>query len=92
MVGREMTERYPHRPHTIRSEVALEVQDWTVYHELYTERKVVDNVSFKLHKGEVAGIYGLMGSGRTELALSIFGRAYGSRISGTLIKDGQVLS
>jgi len=91
MVGREMTERYPHRPKTIRKEVALEVRDWTVYHEIYTERRVVNNVSFKLHKGEVAGIYGLMGSGRTELALSIFGRAYGSRISGTLIKDGQIL-
>lgn len=91
MVGREMTERYPPRPNTIRSEVALEVRDWTVYHEIYTERKVVDRVSFKLHRGEVAGIYGLMGSGRTELALSIFGRAYGTKISGTLIKDGQVL-
>jgi len=91
MVGREMTERYPHRPKTIRSDVALEVTDWTVHHEIYTERKVVNGVSFKLHKGEVAGIYGLMGSGRSELALSIFGRAYGSRISGTLLKDGQPL-
>lgn len=91
MVGRELTERYPSRPKTIRSEVALEVKDWTVFHEVYTERKVVNNVSFKLHRGEVAGIYGLMGSGRTELALSIFGSAYGSLISGTMIKDGQVL-
>ncbi|HHT42871.1 MAG TPA: sugar ABC transporter ATP-binding protein [Firmicutes bacterium] len=91
MVGREMTERYPTRPNTIRDEVALEVRNWTAYHEIYTERKVVDNVSFKLHKGEVVGIYGLMGSGRSELALSIFGRAYGTKISGTVIKDGQTL-
>jgi putative multiple sugar transport system ATP-binding protein len=91
MVGREMTERYPHRPDTVRREVALEVRNWTVFHELYTERKVVDNVSFKVHKGEVVGIYGLIGSGRTELAMSIFGQAYGIKTSGTLIKDGEIL-
>jgi putative multiple sugar transport system ATP-binding protein len=91
MVGREMTERYPHRPDTVRREVALEVRNWTVFHELYTERKVVDNVSFKVHKGEVVGIYGLIGSGRTELAMSIFGQAYGIKTSGTLIKDGDIL-
>lgn len=91
MVGRDMTERYPARSNTIRPEVGFEVRNWTVYHELYPERKVVDNVSLKVHKGEVVGIYGLIGSGRTELAMSIFGRAYGRNISGTLIKDGQML-
>lgn len=91
MVGREMTERYPHRPNTVRKDVALEIRNWTVYHELYTERKVVDNVSFQVHKGEVVGIYGLIGAGRTELAMSIFGRAYGTKISGTIIKDGRPL-
>lgn len=91
MVGREMTERYPHRPDTVRREVALDVRNWTVFHELYTERKVVDSVSFKVHKGEVVGIYGLIGSGRTELAMSIFGQAYGIKTSGTLTKDGDVL-
>jgi len=91
MVGREMTERYPNRPDTIQDEVAFEVKNWTVYHELYTERKVVDNVSFNVRKGEVVGIYGLIGSGRTELAMSIFGRAYGTNISGTLIKDEKIL-
>jgi len=91
MVGREMTERYPHRPDTIRDEVAFEVKNWSVNHELYPERKVVDNVSFKVRKGEVVGIYGLIGSGRTELAMSIFGQAYGIKTSGTLIKDGEIL-
>lgn len=89
MVGREMTERYPQRPDTIQDGVAFEVKNWTVHHELYTERKVVDNVSFKARKGEVVGIYGLIGSGRTELAMSIFGKAYGTNISGTIIKDGK---
>lgn len=92
MVGRTMTERYPKRPDTVRKEVALEIRNFTVYHEQFTERKVVDNVSLKVHKGEVVGIYGLIGSGRTELAMSIFGQAYGTKTSGTLIKDGKILN
>ena len=76
MVGREMTERYPSRSHTIRDEVAFEVKNWSVNHEFYIERKVVDNVSFHVRKGEVVGIYGLIGSGRTELAMSIFFHFY----------------
>lgn len=91
MVGREMTERFPHRPNTVRDEIGLEVRGFTVYHEQFTERRVVDDVSFKVHKGEVVGIYGLIGSGRTELAMSIFGQSYGIRTSGTLVKDGQIL-
>ncbi|QTL99233.1 ATP-binding cassette domain-containing protein [Iocasia frigidifontis] len=91
MVGREMTERYPSRPDKIRDEVAFEVKNWSVSHELYPERKVVDDVSFKVHKGEVVGIYGLIGSGRTELAMSIFGQAYGTNTSGTVIKEGKIL-
>jgi putative multiple sugar transport system ATP-binding protein len=91
MVGREMTERYPTRQSTVQDEVAFELRNFTVYHEQFTERKVVDNVSLKVHKGEIVGVYGLMGSGRTELAMAAFGRAYGSKISGTVIKDGEVL-
>jgi len=89
MVGREMSERYPERSHSIRKEIAFEVRNLTVYHELYHDRKVVDDVSFKIYKGEVVGIYGLIGSGRTEMAMALFGRAYGTRISGTVIKDNQ---
>lgn len=88
MVGREMTERYPTRSRKVHEEIALEVKNFTVYHELFTDRKVVDNVSLKLHKGEVVGIYGLIGAGRTELAMSIFGQAYGIKASGTVYKDG----
>lgn len=91
MVGREMTERYPSRSRMIQDDIALEVKDFTVYHELFSERKVVDNVSFKLHKGEVVGIYGLIGAGRTELAMSIFGQAYGSKAAGTVSIDGEVV-
>ncbi|MEC0305349.1 sugar ABC transporter ATP-binding protein [Paenibacillus lautus] len=88
MVGRDLTNRYPERTPKI-GEVILEVKDWTVYHELQAGRKVIDNVSMNIRRGEVVGIAGLMGSGRTELAMSMFGRAYGRNITGTLRKDGK---
>ena len=89
MVGREIADRFPKRPGVQIGEVNLEVQNWTVYHPLYSERKVVDNVSIKVHKGEVVGISGLMGAGRTELAMSIFGKSYGTNISGKLFINGE---
>ena len=89
MVGREITDRFPKRKDVKIGSVNMEVKDWTVYHPLYPERKVVDNVSFNVHKGEVVGIYGLMGAGRTELAMSIFGQSYGVGITGTLFLDGK---
>ena len=88
MVGREITDRFPKRHDVKIGDVNMEVKGWTVYHPLYPERKVVDNVSFNVHKGEVVGIYGLMGAGRTELAMSIFGKSYGADISGALLMDG----
>ena len=89
MVGREIADRFPKRHGVKISDVSMEVKNWTVYHPIYTERKVVDNVSIKVHKGEVVGISGLMGAGRTELANSVFGRSYGSNISGTLLLNGK---
>lgn len=88
MVGRDLSDRFPKRtPHI--GEVAMEVKDWTVYHPIYEGRKVVDGVNFNVRKGEVVGISGLMGAGRTELAMSIFGRSYGSHITGTLTIGGK---
>ncbi|MDL2295736.1 ATP-binding cassette domain-containing protein [Lachnospiraceae bacterium OttesenSCG-928-E19] len=89
MVGRELTDRFPQREKSNIGDVALEVRNWTVHHPLYTERKVVDNVSINVKKGEVLGISGLMGAGRTELAMSIFGKSYGKRIAGQLYIDGE---
>ena len=89
MVGREITDRFPKRHDVKIGETNLEVKDWTVFHPLYPERKVVDNVSLTVKKGEVVGIYGLMGAGRTELAMSIFGKSYGTGITGTLLLNGK---
>ncbi len=89
MVGRTLTDRFPKRENVPIGDTNLEVKNWTVFHPQYAGRKVVDNVSLHVRKGEVVGIAGLMGAGRTELALSIFGRSYGVDISGTLLLNGQ---
>ena len=89
MVGRELTDRFPSRAGTPIGDVSMEVEHWRVYHPLYSERKVVDDVAFHVRRGEVIGICGLMGAGRTELAMSIFGKSYGANISGTLKIHGE---
>jgi putative multiple sugar transport system ATP-binding protein len=89
MVGREITDRFPKREGVKIGDINMEVDNWTVYHPLYPERKVVSDVNMNVRKGEVVGIYGLMGAGRTELAMSIFGRSYGTNISGTLKLNGK---
>ncbi len=89
MVGRPMDDRYPERKHNVSKEVGLEVKNWTVHHPLYPEKIVDDNISFKVHKGEVVGFSGLQGAGRTELAMSIFGRSYGTDISGEVYLEGK---
>ena len=89
MVGRELSDRFPRREHHVSGEIGLEVKNWTVHHPVYTEKVVDDNVSFHVHKGEIVGFSGLQGAGRTELAMSIFGRSYGAGISGQLFINGK---
>ena len=89
MVGRDLSDRFPKRSSCVKNELAMEVENWSVYHPTYTEKKVVDNVSFHVKKGEVVGFSGLQGAGRTELAMSIFGHSYGSGISGTVKINGR---
>ncbi|WP_428645006.1 multiple monosaccharide ABC transporter ATP-binding protein [Roseibium sp.] len=88
MVGRDMTHRFPEHKRS-PGKVLLEVEDWSVWHPEHNERQVIRNATFNVRAGEVVGIAGLMGSGRTELAMSIFGRSYGRNISGTVKLDGK---
>ena len=88
MVGRELNDRFPSRSAKI-GEPVLEVKNWSVYHPLHADRQVIKGVDLMVRKGEVVGIAGLMGSGRTELAMSIFGRAYGQKISGEVKIKGK---
>jgi putative multiple sugar transport system ATP-binding protein len=88
MVGRGMADRYPKRDNPI-GEVLLEVEGWTAHHPVHTGRRVVKDVSLTLRRGEIVGIAGLMGAGRTEFAMSLFGRTYGRDIRGRVRVEGR---
>ena len=88
MVGRDMTHRFPPREADI-GDIAFEVRDWKVAHPVYSDRMVINDVSINVRKGEVVGIAGLMGAGRTEFAMSVFGRSWGHFVSGQVLKDGR---
>ena len=88
MVGRSLESRFPDRtPHI--GDIFFEVRDWNVQHPQASERMVVKNSTITVRRGEIVGIAGLMGAGRTELAMSIFGRSYGNFISGRIFKEGE---
>ncbi|MBL8091028.1 MAG: ATP-binding cassette domain-containing protein [Anaerolineales bacterium] len=87
MVGREINNIYPKREHKPSQEIVLEVKNWNAYHPTLG-RAILKDVSFNLKKGEIIGFAGLIGSGRTELALSIFGNPDGYRLSGELFING----
>ena len=89
MVGRDMAHRFPPRTPKIGGPL-LEIRNWTAHHQVHADRAVVKNVNLRLSRGEIVGIAGLMGSGRTELAMSVFGRSYGQNISGEVLVDGKV--
>ena len=91
MVGRDLEHRYPEHEPTLGAEV-LRVEDWTVYHPTEPGRVVVDKANLTVRAGEIVGIAGLMGAGRTELAMSIFGRSYGSRATGKVFLHGKEIS
>jgi putative multiple sugar transport system ATP-binding protein len=88
MVGRDMDHRFPAHEPRIGSEI-LRIEDWTVHSPTQHGRVLVRNANLSLRRGEIVGLAGLMGAGRTELAMSVFGRAFGTGISGRIIKDGK---
>src|SRR5450631_479540 len=90
MVGRDLDHRFPPHEPTV-GEMLLEIRDWSVLHPDDHSRYVVQGASMNIHRGEIVGLAGLMGAGRTELARSIFGQSYGHKISGELFKDGRAL-
>ncbi len=91
MVGRDLENRYPPRENPQIGEVFFEVSEWNVFHPEISDRQLVRDAALNVRRGEIVGLAGLMGAGRTELAMSVFGRAYGSRISGRIVKDGREL-
>ncbi len=88
MVGRPLENRFPPRTPNI-GDVVFEVKNWSVYHPIHPDRQVIKGIDLNVRRGEVVGIAGLMGSGRTEFAMSVFGRSYGRHITGEVLLHGK---
>ncbi len=92
MVGRDMAHRFPKRIPEIDASRTFEVKNWTVHAEDDPAQIRLENINICVNSGEVVGIAGLMGAGRTEFCKSIFGRSYGTNITGELYLDGKKLN
>jgi putative multiple sugar transport system ATP-binding protein len=88
MVDRDLESRFPHRRPDI-GEVIFAVENWTAHHPQHAQRQMVKRVNFHVRRGEIVGIAGLMGAGRTEFVMSVFGRSYGRNISGRATMAGR---
>jgi len=88
MVGREINNVYPPRPRTKPTEVVFEVRGLNAYNPKIG-RSILKDINFNIKKGEIVGFAGLMGSGRTELALSLFGNPSGFIVDGEIFVEGK---
>ncbi len=88
MVGRSIENIYPERTRHEATEIVFEVKDWSAY-DPRIGREILKNINFQIKKGEIVGFSGLMGSGRTELALSLFGNPMGYKITGQMFIKGE---
>ena len=90
MVGRDMAHRYPARDSQL-GKTLMEVSGWNVWHADALDRQMLHDIEFTVRAGEVVGIAGLMGSGRTELAMSLFGQSYGKNVQGEVRLRGEIV-
>ena len=91
MVGREIDNIFPKRDHVVGNEVVMEVRNWNAYSPA-VDRDILKGINFNVKKGEIVAFAGLMGSGRTELAKSLFGNPDRFRVSGEIYLKGRKIS